>query len=79
MKIIYPKEQVIKTVKIPNCLLINRFSFTLLKLFLISKHAIFYKIKYRYIKSVIKATSKYKDFEIVNVKSRNGDTVKILL
>ncbi len=79
MKVIYPKNSVIKTAKIPNCLLINRFLFGLLKLFLITKHKLFFKIKYKHIKPIIKMTKNYKEFEIVNVKSRQGDEVKILL
>ena len=47
MKVIYPKNSVIKSTKIPNFLLINRFLFALLKLFLITKHKLFFKIKYK--------------------------------
>lgn len=79
MKIIYPKNSVIKTTKIPNGLLFNRFSFGLLKLFLATKHILFLKMKYKHIKPVLKMAKNYKDFEIVNVKSRQGDTVRILL
>lgn len=79
MKVIYPKNQVVKCKKIPNCLLFNRFLFGLLKLFLIKKHILFFKIKYKHIKPIVKMIKNYKDFEIVNVKSRQGDEVKILL
>ena len=79
MKVIYPKNSLIKTTKIPNCLLFNRFLFGLLKLFLITKHKLFFKIKYKHIKPVLKMAKNYKDFEIVNVKSRHGDIVRILL
>ncbi len=79
MKVIYPKNSLIKTTKIPNCLLFNRFLFGLLKLFLITKHKLFFKIKYKHIKPVLKMAKNYKDFEIVNVKSRQGDIVRILL
>lgn len=79
MKVIYPKNQVIKTTKIPNWLLFNRFLFGLLKLFLLTKNIVFLKVKYKQIKPVIKMAKQYKDFEIVNVKSRQGDEVKILL
>ena len=79
MKVIYPKNSVIKSTKIPNFLLLNRFLFGLLKLFLITKHKLFFRIKYKHIKPIIKMTTNYKNFEIVNVKSRQGDEVKILL
>lgn len=79
MKVIYPKNSVIKSTKIPNFLLLNRFLFALLKLFLITKHKLFFKIKYKHIKPIVKMAKNYKDFEIVNVKSRQGDEVKILL
>jgi len=79
MKIVYPKNQVIKCTKIPNCLLFNRFVFGLLKLFLITKHTLFIKIKYKHIKPVVKMAKNYKDYEIVTVKSRQGDIVRILL
>lgn len=79
MKIIYPKNQVIKCTKIPNCLLLNRFLFGLLKLFLVTRHSLFFKIKYKHIKPIVKMAKNYKDYEIVNIKSRQGDTVRILL
>ncbi len=79
MKIIYPKNQVIKCTKIPNCLLFNRFLFGILKLFLITKHTLFFKIRYKHIKPVIKMAKNYNDYEIVTVESRQGDTVRILL
>lgn len=79
MKVIYPKNQVVKTTKIPNWLLFNRFLFGLLKLFLLTKNIIFLKIKYKQIKPVIKMAKNYKDFEIVNITSRQGDNVRILL
>ena len=79
MKVIYPKNSVIKSTKIPNFLLLNRFLFGLLKLFLITKHKLFFRIKYKHIKPIVKMAKNYKDFEIVNVKSRQGNEVKILL
>lgn len=79
MKIIYPKNQVIKTKKIPNAFLFNRFSFGLLKLFLVTKSFMFFKMKYKHIKPVIKLAKSYKDFEIVNINTRQGDEVRILL
>lgn len=79
MKIIYPKNQVIKCTKIPNCLLFNRFLFGILKLFLVTRHLLFFKIRYKQIKPLLKMVKNYKDYEIVTVQSRNGDVVKILL
>lgn len=79
MKIIYPKNQVIKCTKIPNCLLFNRFLFGILKLFLTTRHVLIFKIKYKHIKPVVKMVKNYKDYEIVTVKTRNGNVVKILL
>lgn len=79
MKVIYPKNQVIKYTKIPNCLLFNRFLFCILKLFLITKHTLFFKIRYKHIKPVVKMAKSYKDYEIVTVESRKGDVVRILL
>ena len=79
MKIIYPKNQVIKTTKIPNAFLFKRLSFGLLKLFLVTKSFVFFKIKYKHIKPVLKMAKSYNDFEIVSVKSRQGDEVRILL
>lgn len=79
MKIIYPKNQVIKCTKIPNCLLFNRFLFGLLKLFFVTRHSLFFKIKYKHIKPIVKMAKNYKDYEIVNIKSRQGNIVRILL
>lgn len=79
MKIIYPKNQIIKTTKISNIFLFNRFSFGILKLFLATKTLIFIKIKYKHIKPILKMVKNYNDFEIVNIKSRQGDEVRILL
>lgn len=79
MQVIYPKKQKVKTIKVPNCLLFNRFLFGLLKLFLVTKSIIFLKIKYKQIKPVIKIAKHYKNYEIVNIVSRQGDNVRILL
>ncbi len=79
MQIIYPVNQDVKTIKIPNWLLLNRFLFGLLKLFLITKNVIFFKIKYKNIKPVLKMAKNYKNFEIVNITSRQGENVRILL
>ena len=79
MKIIYPKNQTVNIIKIPNALLFNRLSFGFLKLFLVTKSLVFIKFRYKYLKPVLKMAKNYKDFEIVNVKSRQGYEVRILL
>ena len=79
MKVVYPKNNVIKTKRIPNGLLFNRFLFYILKLFLITKHYLFFKIKYKHIKPIIKKAKEYKNFEIVTIYSRQGETIRIFL
>ena len=79
MRIVYPKNNIIKTKKIPNWLFFNRFLFSVLKLFLITKRYLFFKIKYKHIKPIIKKAKLYKNFEIVTINSRQGETVRIFL
>lgn len=79
MKVVYPKNNVIKTKRIPNGLLFNRFLFCILKLFLITKHYLFFKIKYKHIKPIIKKAKEYKNFEIVTIYNRQGETIRIFL
>ena len=79
MKIIYSINQTVKTIKIPNAFLFNRFLFGILKLFIFTKSFVFLKIKYKQIKPVLKMAQNYSGFEIVNVKTRQGDEVRILL
>ncbi len=79
MKIAFPKNNVTKTVEIPNWLLLNRVAFGILKLFLLTKSSLFFKIKYKQLKPVVKAAKKYKGCEIVTVHSHNGDEVKVFL
>ncbi len=79
MKVVYPKDGVVQTKKIPNWILTNRCSFGILKLFLLSKSPLFFKIKYKQFKPILKKVKEYKDFEIVTVESRHGDTVKVFL
>ena len=62
MKIVYPKNNIIKTKKIPNWLFFNRFLFSVLKLFLITKHYLFFKIKYKHIKPIIKKSKAVQKF-----------------
>lgn len=79
MKVVYPKNNIIKTKKIPNWLFFNRVLFGILKLFLITKHYLFFKIKYKHIKPVIKKAKNYKGFEIVNINTRQGESISVYL
>ncbi len=79
MKVSYPKNSVMKTKKIPNWILFNRVGFGIIKLFLVTKHPLFFKIKYKQLKPIIKKAKEYKGCEIVSVDSRNGDNVKVFL
>ncbi len=79
MKINYSINHTVKTIKIPNAFLFNRFLFGILKLFIFAKSFVFFKIKYKQIKPVLKMAKNYSDFEIVNVKSRQGYEIRILL
>ncbi len=79
MKINYSINYTVKTIKIPNAFLFNRFLFGILKLFIFAKSFVFLKIKYKQIKPVLKMAKNYSDFEIVNVKSRQGYEIRILL
>lgn len=79
MKVVYPKNNIIKTKKIPDWLFFNRVLFGILKLFLITKHYLFFKIKYKHIKPVIKKAKNYKGFEIVNINTRQGKSISVYL
>lgn len=79
MKVIYPKSNRVKIRKIPNWLFFNRFVFGILKLFLITKSILFFKIKYKQFKPILKQAKEYKDFEIVTVENKHGNVVKVLL
>lgn len=79
MKVVYPKNNIIKTKKIPDWLFFNRVLFGILKLFLITKHYLFIKIKYKHIKPVIKKAKNYKGFEIVNINTRQGESISVYL
>ena len=61
MKIIYPKNQIIKTTKIPNAFLFNRLSFGIMKIFLVTKSLVFIKIKYKQIKPAFKMIKNYNE------------------
>ncbi len=79
MKVTFPKDNTTKTIKVPNCLLLNRFLFGILKLVLriIIRSPVIFRIKYKQIKPIVKMVNGYKDFEIVSVESRHGGTVKV--
>lgn len=79
MKVVYPKNNSTKTIRIPNWLIFNRVLFGMLKMFLVLKHPLFLKLKYRQIKPLIKRAKDYKGFEIVTVNGRHGETVRVYL
>ncbi len=79
MKVVFPKNGKTKCIKVPNFLLANRLSFGLLKLILVFKIPFIFVIKYKHIKPIIKVAKKCKDFEIVNVKTRQGENISISL
>lgn len=79
MKVTFPVNQKTKCIKIPNALILNRFTFWIIKLIFRRYFNPLMKIKYKHIKPIFKKAKSYNDFEIVNVKSRQGDEVRILL
>ena len=79
MKVTFPVNQKTKCIKIPNALILNRFTFWILKLIFGLRFYPFLKVRYKHIKPVLKMAKSYNDFEIVSVKSRQGDEVRILL
>lgn len=79
MKIVFPTNEKIRCIKIPNCLIVNRLSFGILKLILAFKIPRIFRIKYKLIKPFIKTANQYKNFEIVSVKTRQGEDVRIFL
>ncbi len=79
MKAVFPTNGKTRCIKIPNFLIANRLSFGILKLIFAFKIPEIFRIKYKHIKPFIKMANQYKNFEIVTVKSRQGDIVKISL
>ena len=79
MKVVFPTNGKTKCIKIPNFFIANRLSFGLLKLILVFKVPFIFAIKYKYIKPFIKVAKKYKNFEIVNVKTRQGENISVSL
>ncbi len=79
MKVTFPANGQEKNLKIANWILFNPISFGILKLFLIRYNRVFFKVKYKHLKPAIKVSKQYKNFEIVSVDNKNGDTVKVFL
>lgn len=79
MKVAFPTNGKTRCIKIPNFLIANRLSFGILKLFIVFKVPFIFTIKYKHIKPLIKKAKQYKNFEIVNVKTRQGETVIVSL
>lgn len=79
MKVVFPVNQKTMCLKIPNALVINRFSFWLIKMIFGIKFHPLFKIKYKHIKPIIKKSKEYKDFEIVNISTRQGEKVVICI
>lgn len=79
MKVTFPTNGKTKCIKIPNSLIANRLSFGILKLILVFKIPFIFTIKYKHIKPFLKKVKQYKNFEIVNVKTRQGETIIVSL
>lgn len=79
MKVVFPVNQKVIRIKIPNILLLNRFTFFLIKLIFGIWFYPLTKIKYKQIKPLIKMAKGYKGFEIVNVKTQNGENIIVCL
>lgn len=77
MKIEFPANQKTVSLKIPNILILNRFLFFVFKLIFVFKCPFIIKIKYKHIKPLVKAVKNQKNFEIVNIKTKNGEVVSI--
>lgn len=79
MKAVFPINGKTKCIRIPNFFIANRLTFGILKLILAFKIPFIYRIKYKRIKPFIKIVNQYKNFEIVSVKTRQGEGVRIFL
>ncbi len=79
MKVAFPVNQKTKCIKIPNSLILNRFTFCILKLIFRRYFYPLMKIKYKHIKPIVKKTKSYKGFEIVNINTRQGENIIISL
>ena len=79
MKVTFPVNQKRKCIKIPNALILNRFTFCILKLIFGLHFNPFLKIKYKHIKPIVKKAKSYKGYEIVNINTRQGENIIISL
>ena len=79
MKVTFPINGKSKCIKLPNFLIANRLLFVILKLILMIKIPFVFRIKYNHIKPFIKKAKQYKNFEIVNVKTKQGETITVSL
>ncbi len=79
MKVTFPTGKGTRNIKIPNALIVNRVSFGIIKFFLAIQHPKFWKIKYKQIKPFLKKIKHYKNYEIVSIKTRQGENIRISL
>lgn len=79
MKVTFPTGNRARHINVPNLLIVNRISFGIVKLFLITKHPVFWGLKYKQFKPFFKRIKDYKNYEIVSVKTRQGEDVRIFL
>ena len=79
MKVTFPVSQKRKCIKIPNALILNRFTFCIFKLIFGLHFNPLLKIKYKHIKPIVKKAKSYKGYEIVNINTRQGENIIISL
>ncbi len=79
MKVVFPVNQKTVQIRIPNALLLNRFTFWLFKLIFGLRFYPLIKIKYKEIKPLIKMIKNYKGYEIVTVNTKQGEKIVICL
>ena len=79
MKVAFPVNQKTIRLRLPNVLVFNRFGFWLVKLIFGLWFYPLTKIKYKQVKTLVKMAKGYKGFEIVNVKTQNGENIVVSL
>ncbi len=79
MKVAFPVNQKTKCIKIPNVLILNRFTFCILKLIFKRFFNPLRKVKYKHIKPIVKKAKSYKGFEFVNINTSQGENIIISL
>ena len=79
MKVSFPVNQRTIRLKIPNALIFNRFSFLLIKLIFGFKFHSLFKIKYKHVNPLIKKSKEFKGYELVNVRTIQGEMVIVSL